>query len=333
MEIGKLKGQKRLRGKLWEGGRYLWKGENVNKKGLTPAILIIRAGALGDTLSLMPAIEVLRRDWEITLIGRHPGIEVLSQYVNRVMDYETCGIHLLFDDNPKGLNIFNIPSHEKIIIFTVKDGHILKKNLRKIYPQSEIYIYPPFPQKNNIHISKYISDCINQSGIPCNPDEAIKIAISRPLLKTPHENNQKHIDILIHPGSGSKKKNLPPEFWIDFISMIESRKISILFGPAEEYIIEIFQGAISGNNIVYIISPTIKELINIIRSCKIYLGHDSGVTHLSAMLGIKTIAIYPEDNITMWRPLGPEIKVLRKDLIRPGTLITHINQVFHEYHL
>ncbi|MGD9075843.1 MAG: hypothetical protein PVJ69_11585, partial [Desulfobacteraceae bacterium] len=58
--------------------------------------LIIRPSALGDTLMLMPAIAQLRCSTEIVLVGRSPGVDIISPYVNSVIDYEGSGWHRLF---------------------------------------------------------------------------------------------------------------------------------------------------------------------------------------------------------------------------------------------
>ncbi len=289
-------------------------------------VIIIRAGALGDTLCLMPAIELLRRHAEITLIGRYPGIEVLSPYVKRVIDYETCGMHLLFSNETEIGDTLNLPPHDRIIIFTTRKGNILMKNLKAIYPESKIYIYPPFPEKKDIHISWHMAECINRAGIPCEPAEAIRVATDRALFTGCQDNKDKSIDVLIHPGSGSLKKNLAPEFWMDVISKIEFRKISLLFGPAEEGIFGVFQKFITRRNIEYFISPSIQELINIIASCKIYTGHDSGVTHLSSMLGKRTIAIFPRNNIKTWRPLGPDVSIFEKENVTPEMILKELER-------
>ena len=45
----------------------------------------------------------------------------------------------------------------------------------------------------------------------------------------------------------------------------------------------------------------------------LYLGHDSGVTHLAAMMGLPTVAFFQSPNQTLWRPLGPCVTILSKE--------------------
>jgi ADP-heptose:LPS heptosyltransferase len=42
----------------------------------------------------------------------------------------------------------------------------------------------------------------------------------------------------------------------------------------------------------------------------LYVGQDSGVTHLAAMIGAPTIALFRHSSVAQWRPLGPRVKVI-----------------------
>ena len=47
-----------------------------------------------------------------------------------------------------------------------------------------------------------------------------------------------------------------------------------------------------------------------LRQCQRYLGNDSGITHLAAMLGIPTVAIFGPSDPLIWRPVGPDVEVI-----------------------
>ena len=42
-----------------------------------------------------------------------------------------------------------------------------------------------------------------------------------------------------------------------------------------------------------------------------FVGNDSGVTHLAASIGLRTIALFGPTNPTVYRPLGPSVTVLQ----------------------
>ncbi len=48
-----------------------------------------------------------------------------------------------------------------------------------------------------------------------------------------------------------------------------------------------------------------------LRACRCYLGNDTGITHLAAMLGMPTIAIFGPSDPVIWRPLGPQVEIIQ----------------------
>jgi ADP-heptose:LPS heptosyltransferase len=44
--------------------------------------------------------------------------------------------------------------------------------------------------------------------------------------------------------------------------------------------------------------------------CGLYVGNDSGVTHLAAAVGCPTVALFGESDRRVWAPRGPRVKVI-----------------------
>ena len=93
-------------------------------------ILIIRAGALGDTLMLLPAVTQLSDRAQVYLAGRYPGIDYLRPFVHRTYDFESSGWQKLFMDSPE---INDIVSFSDIEDQTIE--HIAE-------PETELPSYP-----------------------------------------------------------------------------------------------------------------------------------------------------------------------------------------------
>lgn len=59
----------------------------------------------------------------------------------------------------------------------------------------------------------------------------------------------------------------------------------------------------------------VDSLMDRLAEADLYIGNDSGTTHLAAQLGVPTIAIMSGDvDIEVWRPTGPRVIVLRSDV-------------------
>ena len=93
-------------------------------------ILMIRAGALGDTLMLMPSINAMRGEHEIIIMGRSPGIEYLNPYVTESIDIERGGWHRLYSPGARFETRSLTPDH--VIGFLNDTDNIVLDNLSTV---------------------------------------------------------------------------------------------------------------------------------------------------------------------------------------------------------
>ncbi|NTV34965.1 MAG: glycosyltransferase family 9 protein, partial [Deltaproteobacteria bacterium] len=119
------------------------------------------------------------------------------------------------------------------------------------------------------------------------------------------------------------QKNFPPEFWLNLVRAFR-KKIAfvkelpvILLGPAEENLLPLFSGE---KEVEILFSPDIGKLSLLLQEASLYIGHDSGITHLSAMFGAPTLALFRHSSVTQWRPLGPRVKVVESSASGPELL-------------
>lgn len=277
-------------------------------------IVIIRPSALGDTLLLAPALRELSNSNEITLIGRLPGVEFLKPFLTNFIDYEATGWHSIFSETPHCEKIHNI-APDKIISFLTDPDRTAQKGLQACFPNVPISPFLPFPKKEeNIHTALYLASCLRDSGLSLSPKKAVENAVKNPLfMKQNRPVDQKNL--IIHPGSGSKTKNYPSNFWLELINGIGHdliKSLTILAGPAE-----LFWQADLINNLeargINIAKPLSAEgLLSIFQKTYLYIGLDSGITHLAAMCGVHTIALFKAGSVNQWAPLGPNVMIFQK---------------------
>jgi len=110
---------------------------------------------------------------------------------------------------------------------------------------------------------------------------------------------------LIHPGSGSPTKNYSPQFYQDVAEALLQfgyPQVYFIFGPAEEKLLtETFLKA----SIQY--PHNVEALANLLAGATLYIGNDSGVSHLSGILGTPTIALYKTTDPKIWGALGKKV--------------------------
>ena len=274
--------------------------------------LIIRPAALGDTLMLAPALSNSREWGEVIVAGRRPGIDFIRPLVSGCLDFEGPGWHFLFMEVPEPGVRLPVHGVDRIVAFLNDSQGTMRKNLVHFFPGASVTVLPGYPGENEVvHVSLYLARVMERSGLPVDTEKVIKEAVKRPLLRS---GNQRRVRVVFHPGSGGEQKNHPPEFWLDLLRTFRKNipgagePPMVLLGPAEEKLLSLFSVE---KDWEIVISPDMDRLSLLLRETLLYVGHDSGITHLAAMLGAPTIALFKHTSVAQWKPLGPKVKVIR----------------------
>jgi ADP-heptose:LPS heptosyltransferase len=135
-----------------------------------------------------------------------------------------------------------------------------------------------------------------------------------PRLKVGRAQIQKPL-LGFHPGSGSRAKNWPLGHWYDFVKRIASRFEGLLLigGEADDEVIQAFQLRWRGPTFESVVRLNLWDLVRALTRCTIFVGHDTGVTHLAAAVQTPTVALFGPTNPDIWRPLGAHVKIVRGD--------------------
>ena len=268
---------------------------------------------------LMPAIARLKGKARITLVGRSPGIDFLRPHVVRCMDFERTGWHRLFMDIPEaepGPPLFQVDPMDTVVAFSAASGKGLEKNLRSLFPDSAVHVFLPFPAKGEkTHVALYLARCLQASGLPIDAAACIEEAGKYPALSS-GSYVEKGSRVILHPGSGSPKKNHPPDFWLTLHNALKETRDPhlenhcLLLGPAEEDSESLFQGQPEDPSLQIIVTPPNEVLASLLARAGLCIAHDSGIAHLAAMLGTPTIALFIQPSAAQWAPVGPRARIL-----------------------
>lgn len=119
-------------------------------------------------------------------------------------------------------------------------------------------------------------------------------------------------ELLLHPGSGDPRKNLPAPAWAKVLGELHGRSglpVTLVLGPAEQ---ERGGWEALGRAAGRVRSCAgLGELVAALSRARLLLGNDSGVSHLGAALGIPVVAVFGPSDPALWRPLGPRVRVVR----------------------
>ena len=295
-------------------------------------LLIIRSGALGDTLLMLPALLEIQKDTEILFVGRDPWIRLLRPFLYKTINFETGRWFELYAeteiDEPIVEDRFN-----DLIFFTIKDQPEFQEKVKRLIRADSYHFFPPFPKSdtNLRHMIQFISQCLKDLGFNIDPEEVLArsfrgLGIRKEFMKA----SGNHF-ILFHPGSGSEKKNYSPSFWIGLIKETKGIDKKILLGPSELRLYEIFKSLSDKRHDIELIKDiSIERVPYLITGSLLYIGHDSGITHLSAMLETPTISLFRQRGNSLWYPIGPKTIII-EGMDEDERLLNRVKGMFQRF--
>jgi ADP-heptose:LPS heptosyltransferase len=117
--------------------------------------------------------------------------------------------------------------------------------------------------------------------------------------------------VLCHPGSGSAHKCVRPEIITEVLRGFRLREITpvLVGGPADEAAIERIK-ELGVLDIPVIHNQNLATMAGILAQASVFVGHDSGLTHLAGALRIPTVAIFGPTDPAQWAPLGDHVAVV-----------------------
>jgi len=260
------------------------------------ASLIYHAGALGDFITTLPAIARWREDRPgepSILLGRPAHAAITAPRFDETWDADAAVFSPLLSgtaqaDSPLTTRLGDVTS---ALLFSAASSPLARS--LALLGVREIVSQDPFPSSVihviDYHLSLFPGRILETERIP-----QILIAKSEPW------------DVAaLHPGSGSAQKNWPLGRFIELAARLRERgmRVSWILGPAETGI-EPLPGGEQWNSL------PLPILAARLARCRLYVGNDSGVTHLSAAAGCPTVALFGESDPRVWAPRGKRVKVV-----------------------
>jgi ADP-heptose:LPS heptosyltransferase len=282
-------------------------------------ILVIRTGALGDTIVMSVVYQALRKHFPsawIEALGHIERLRLINTpgLINRLTSVDTAGFASLFLDS--GQISDHLCSYfrqfDVILLYSVDPENTIYSNLCKICAQA-VHAFNPFPPTGeNIHITAYLLNSLQFLGIY---ETALVPEIAFPET-TSDISPFDGMGVAVHPGSGSPEKNWLIEHFARICRQLVTEydaRIHLVIGPADTFSIDVLVQSLPSHAVQLLRNCDVGQLARHIRQCRFYLGNDSGISHLAAAAGIPTIALFGPSNPHVWRPRGPCVQVVQGD--------------------
>jgi|Deesub1362A_J573_1020465.scaffolds.fasta_scaffold00140_63 ADP-heptose:LPS heptosyltransferase len=278
-------------------------------------VLIKRTCALGDLVLTLPFLFFLRRRRplrKLHFLGHDSHISFLKKYryIDEGSSIETSNWHLLYVAKiARRQKLRPDPSDfsELYLIGSEQENLELKSNLEGIVKGRLRLLSGRPPEGMPIHAARFLVEQIPElnpgDGAPLEEGFRPLQEIEGPLREGPR--------ILIHPGSGSPKKNWPASRFARLMEALQKegyKRIGIVQGPQDaEPVRDLFRKGAQGE---ILLCEDLLHLLRILKGGALYIGNDSGPTHLAAALGVPTLAIFGPSDPLQWSPMGSAVTVL-----------------------
>lgn len=263
-------------------------------------MLVIRRGGLGDTLLLAPVLAALRRHWRLRLatdVAVHLAGD--SQFAAVLQAYGVCDEAF----SSEALELFALQAPDgrgerartRLRRYAAVVGD--DEGLRAVAGPN-VQVFDPRPQAFDRPLPLLLGE---QLGLEVDlADCALRretAAIGGP--------------VALAPGSGGVPKCWPKERWLELARRLAARgdRLVAVVGPAEqerddprrwpwEVEIEFLHGL------------SCVDLARELGRAAAFVGNDSGTSHLAAMLGLPTVAVFGGGWPRVFAPIGPRVRVV-----------------------
>lgn len=282
-------------------------------------ILVLRGGALGDLIVTLPALALLRRRWpeaHITLVGNTTAgnlaltrgliSELLSQHEGRWAPLHGTGTL------PASLATWLAAFDLVLNFWPDPDGA-----LRRHFPTRAGQLFaeaPALPPPGSGPAAAHFQAALAPLGLQSGP----LIYPLSPATPSSRESSS----LLIHPGSGSPRKNWPLGNWLRVARELPAAPTFVL-GEAELARWDALGEATAG--LPTLRNQTLEALITEFSGCRLFLGHDSGISHLAAGCGARCVLLFGPTDPATWAPPSPHLRVLQAgpdvSLISPESVL------------
>jgi len=289
-------------------------------------ILVIRGGAIGDFILTLPALKLLREAFpsaHIDVLGYQHIIALaeISGYADATRSIEYAPLSSFFSDGarlaPELVTYFG--GFQQVISYLFDPHDVFASNLRRAGVRNLIVGPPKITDQE--HAARQLARPLEQLALYLDDPAAI-LSPRGPRKPDPSL-------IALHPGSGSEAKNWPLPRWLEVVESLLSadpnHRLLLIGGEADEERVERLRVVLPNEKVECAQNLPLVELAVRLQNCGLFLGHDSGISHLAAAVGTRSILLFGPSDPSIWAPANQNVKVLRSpDLTMSGIKVSQV---------
>jgi heptosyltransferase III len=279
-------------------------------------VTVYRCGALGDTIVMLPLIRAIREHLRcaVTLIASRASGELGhgSEHADRLVDGDSAIVsRWLAGDVDAARECLGCSD---VLLFFGSRDDAMAIAAREA-GVGDVRVFPVLPPRMDVHVIDHALSALDDYGVHCrgvSPQivvgPEIAGAVDDALRQVGIGRNGRFA--VVHAGSSAPGRCYPEIARVALLIEEElGLPVVVNVGPveAERETIREWQNPrrVTGPH-----TPGV--LAGIIARAALYVGNDTGPTHLAAAVGAPTVAVFgPESLSVVWSPRGQRVKVVR----------------------
>ncbi len=306
---------------------------------LMKRILFIRGGGLGDFIVTLPTLRLLREKWPAAHIENlgHPRIAELAigrHYLDGARSVNHGPLSAFFMPRavlePEWMDY--VESFDLVLSYFYDPDHLFRTNLERCHPGQILTHAPRVPEKFGAPAALHFAEILRPLGLGLAlGDDAASEVFPSPADLAGAEAFLSGLApgtrlVAIHPGSGGEKKNWPASSWAELgrriVEAAPDAALLLIEGEADPEPAQALAEAWKGLPLLRARLLPLPILAAVLRRATLYLGHDSGVTHLAAASrrDLPVIALFGPTDPQIWAPPRAGVEVLRDDSWQLGAI-------------
>lgn len=296
--------------------------------GQTDGLLIVHPGALGDVLLALPCFRTMRERLhchQVALLASAGVADLLKEAgeVGEALSLDGEFGCALFSSEPtlisQRCDWFERCDH--VIGFFSDPEGTLSATLGR-FLRADVMLRSPFDRElRAIHQSaRFVEIVEGVAPMQVSLNPPLQISLGRrtkareTLLRMGVDVSVEEL-VAVHPGSGSPYKCADPRLFAGVINWARDRgaQVVMIAGPADGAAVSAVTELLLPDQVPILDGCDLTILASVLAETSLFVGNDSGVTHLAASVGAPTVALFGPTDPARWRPIGPHVRVLQGD--------------------
>ncbi len=291
---------------------------------------MIRGGAIGDFILTLPAIRLLRENFpnaHLEILGYQHIVEIARGrfYADATRSIEYGAMAGFFVPNSILAEdlVDYFASFQQVVSYLFDPDGFFERNLHRAGVKNLLPAYVKIDDSQ--HASRQLARPLERLALFLE-ESAARINLSdedREFARRFLGESSSPV-IAIHAGSGSTRKNWPLENWANLGRWLTSRnpgaRLLLVGGEADGPQLDALTAAWRDADVLVARDLALPHLGAVLARCRLFLGHDSGVSHLAAAVGASCVLLFGPTDPAVWAPANAGVQVIEAPFGELGRL-------------